>query len=374
MPRGTAPGGTADGAANPDADWDRDGIVSTRDIAQYGSTAYLAALPQGQLAQPGSATQPAATTTAAANAARAANARSDFNIGFCGYRFNGDIGAYTVRFRHYDPTPGMCRWLERDPAGYQDGPSLYSYLGRNPMAGTDPYGLFYSGSGITVIAPDQIRPPVGASELVNPPGYGLRPTLLPPHMPGYNEVLAWAEALSAIARSNAERGVDYRRDQSGFSAVGAFEGLADGAILIANSFACGWVPGLNRAAEQVRTANAGSMAYTVADWSASVGTALLPIGGGVKGFNLGMKAASGGAKHRVFYSGLGREGISDLNAWAAKRGWVTIEGTLIGRAAGLVAGPLERKGWLRAKNAVWKGASWVFAKYAGKNSSVVLGD
>jgi hypothetical protein len=102
----------------------------------------------------------------------------------------------------------MCRWLERDPAGYQDGPSLYSYLGRNPMAGTDPYGLFYSGSGITVIAPDQIRPPVGASELVNPPGYGLRPTLLPPDMPGNNEVLAWAEALSAIARTNAERGVD----------------------------------------------------------------------------------------------------------------------------------------------------------------------
>jgi hypothetical protein len=42
----------------------------------------------------------------------------------------------------------MCRWLERDPAGYQDGPSLYSYLGRNPMAGTDPYGLaLHSVSG-----------------------------------------------------------------------------------------------------------------------------------------------------------------------------------------------------------------------------------
>jgi hypothetical protein len=37
----------------------------------------------------------------------------------------------------------MARWLERDPAGYQDGPSLYSYLGRNPMAGTDPYGLSF---------------------------------------------------------------------------------------------------------------------------------------------------------------------------------------------------------------------------------------
>jgi RHS repeat-associated protein len=129
---------------NPDADWDRDGIVSTRDIAQFGSRSYIAALPQGQLAQPGGATQPAAgDVSPSADLARAANARSDFNIGYCGYRFNGDIGAYTVRFRHYDPTPGMCRWLERDPAGYQDGPSLYSYLGRNPMAGTDPSGRWF---------------------------------------------------------------------------------------------------------------------------------------------------------------------------------------------------------------------------------------
>jgi hypothetical protein len=103
----------------------------------------------------------------------------------------------------------MCRWLERDPAGYQDGPSLYSYLGRNPMAGTDPYGLFYSGSGITVIAPDQIRPPVPAHELVQPPRYGLKLAAIWPGSPGYDEILAQAEALSAIARSNAERGVDY---------------------------------------------------------------------------------------------------------------------------------------------------------------------
>ena len=123
---------------NPDADWDRDGKITSADVAQFGSAAYVAALPQGQLA-------PAASVAAPLSPA---NARSDFNIGFSGYRFNGDIGAYTVRFRHYDPTPGMCRWLERDPAGYQDGPSLYSYLGRNPMAGTDPYGLaLYSVSG-----------------------------------------------------------------------------------------------------------------------------------------------------------------------------------------------------------------------------------
>ena len=91
----------------------------------------MTALPQGQLA-------PAASVSAPLSAA---NARSDFNIGYCGYRFNGEIGTYTVRFRHYDPTPGMCRWLERDPAGYQDGPSLYSYLGRSPVDAMDPYGL-----------------------------------------------------------------------------------------------------------------------------------------------------------------------------------------------------------------------------------------
>lgn len=56
-----------------------------------------------------------------------------------------------MRFRHYDPTPGMCRWLERDLAGYQDGPSLYSSLGRNPMAGTDPTGQFANILGRAVV-------------------------------------------------------------------------------------------------------------------------------------------------------------------------------------------------------------------------------
>jgi hypothetical protein len=165
------------------------------------------------------------------------------------------------------------------------------------MAGTDPYGLFYSGSGITVIGPDQIRPPVGAGELVNPPGYGLRPTLLAPDMPGYNEVVAWVEALSAVAKSNAERGVNH-----GGGIVGALEQVAaflqgyqeggnDGAILILDHLTLGLVPGLNDAAEQIRTANAGSMAYTVADWSAAVGTTTLPGVGGLKALGIGAKAA-----------------------------------------------------------------------------------
>ena len=212
----------------------------------------------------------------------------------------------------------MCRWLERDPAGYQDGPSLYSYLGRNPMAGTDPYGLFYSGSGITVIAPDQIRPPVPAHELVQPPRYGLKLAAIWPGSPGYDEILAQAEALSAIAKSNAERGVDEgggvwgALEQIGAFFVGFEEGLNDGRILILDNLTCGWVPGLNTMAAQVRTANAGSMAYTVADWSACVGTTLMPGGGALKMLGIGSKTAKAARAANAAARGGGATGTAAL--------------------------------------------------------------
>jgi hypothetical protein len=118
-------------------------------------------------------------------------------------------------------------------------------------------------------------------------------------MPGYNEVVAWVEALSAVAKSNADRGVNH-----GGGIVGALEQVAaflqgyqeggnDGAILILDHLTLGLVPGLNDAAEQVRTANAGSWAYTVADWSAAVGTTTLPGVGGLKALGIGAKTAKG---------------------------------------------------------------------------------
>jgi hypothetical protein len=208
----------------------------------------------------------------------------------------------------------MCRWLERDPAGYQDGPSLYSYLGRNPMAGTDPYGLFYSGSGITVIAPDQIRPPLGAGELVNPPGYGLRPTLLAPDMPGYNEVVAWVEALSAVAKSNAERGVDYRRDQSVFSWAGAFEGARDGAINFTDRLTFGLIGPLNERARRIRTEYGGSRLFGVADGAAQVGSFTLQTLVGI-----GLAARAGrlgwlGVKNGHYFLDMGR-GRAAAHMW-----------------------------------------------------------
>ncbi len=63
--------------------------------------------------------------------------------GYAGYELDdtlSDVGTvYHVRHRvmHAD----LGRWLTRDPAGYVDGPALYSYGGSAPLSGTDPFGL-----------------------------------------------------------------------------------------------------------------------------------------------------------------------------------------------------------------------------------------
>lgn len=65
---------------------------------------------------------------------------SDNVVGYCGYVFNHETSDCTVRFRHY--SPGLGRWLERDPAGYAaDGLLLYGYCKGAPTAFMDPSGL-----------------------------------------------------------------------------------------------------------------------------------------------------------------------------------------------------------------------------------------
>ena len=59
---------------------------------------------------------------------------------YCGYRFDSESGLYHVRHRVYHVTLG--RWMQRDPQGYVDGMSLYTYVGGNPLSGVDPLGLF----------------------------------------------------------------------------------------------------------------------------------------------------------------------------------------------------------------------------------------
>jgi len=57
---------------------------------------------------------------------------------YAGYWFDVDTGLYQVRARYYDP--GLSRFVNTDPIGYQGGMNLYAYCGDNPINATDPMG------------------------------------------------------------------------------------------------------------------------------------------------------------------------------------------------------------------------------------------
>jgi RHS repeat-associated protein len=60
------------------------------------------------------------------------------------YRFTGkewdeNAQMYYFPYRYY--SPGIARWITRDPAGMVDGPNLYAYVTGNPVTHADPSGL-----------------------------------------------------------------------------------------------------------------------------------------------------------------------------------------------------------------------------------------
>jgi len=58
---------------------------------------------------------------------------------FTGRAYDAESGLYYYRARYYDYYTG--RFLQPDPAGYTDGLNLYAYVGNNPLAYVDPFGL-----------------------------------------------------------------------------------------------------------------------------------------------------------------------------------------------------------------------------------------
>jgi RHS repeat-associated protein len=61
-------------------------------------------------------------------------------FGLAGYRHDAITGLYHVRNRVLDPEQG--KWLQRDPAGFVDGGSVYTYGRCSPMIARDPFGLW----------------------------------------------------------------------------------------------------------------------------------------------------------------------------------------------------------------------------------------
>jgi RHS repeat-associated protein len=56
-----------------------------------------------------------------------------------GQRYDANVQLY--HFRHRTYAPHLGRWLQRDPAGYEDGVNLYEYVLSNPATLFDPFGL-----------------------------------------------------------------------------------------------------------------------------------------------------------------------------------------------------------------------------------------
>ncbi len=82
-----------------------------------------------------------------------AKSQSDYewNVLYGGYIYDAETGLYLVRNRVYHPLYG--RWLQTDPAGFDDSYNLYQYCLGSPLTYVDPTGeeLFTLG-GLLIIA------------------------------------------------------------------------------------------------------------------------------------------------------------------------------------------------------------------------------
>jgi RHS repeat-associated protein len=83
----------------------------------------------------------------------------------------GNLSLYFYRARYYNPS--LQRFISEDPIGFVGGsPNLYSYVGNNPLSGTDPTGLvihFSNEGGIAEYnkAINYLRQDTGMAGIIN---------------------------------------------------------------------------------------------------------------------------------------------------------------------------------------------------------------
>lgn len=74
------------------------------------------------------------------------NNTSDFEVLYCGYRFENATNLFHIRHRAFNPSLGC--WNQRDPLGYVDGQNLYLYVSTAPICSLDPFGALGLGQAL----------------------------------------------------------------------------------------------------------------------------------------------------------------------------------------------------------------------------------